>query len=65
MGLPVAMNWVVVVAGLLGLGVALLGFLAVARDARRERRYGGIALALGVALVVVLLLIAFGDDLLR
>jgi hypothetical protein len=59
------MNWAVVVAGLLGLGVALFGFLAVVRDARRERRYGGIALALGVALAVVALLIAFGDDLLR
>lgn len=59
------MSWVVVAAGLLGLAAAAVGFSAVVREALRERRYGEIILALGVVVVVVALLISFGDDLLR
>ena len=59
------MSWVVAAAGLLGLAAAAVGFSAVVREALRERRYGEILLALGVVVVVVVLLIWFGDDLLR
>jgi hypothetical protein len=58
-------NWVVLIAGVAGLAVAAYGLVAVVRDAVRTRRYADIALGAGVAAGVVVLLIVFGDRLIR
>lgn len=59
------MNVVILIAGVLGLAVAAYGFVTLAVDAWRRRQYQDIALAVGVALVIVVLLLAHGDRLLR
>ena len=58
-------NWVVLIAGIAGLLVAGYGLVALVRHAVRTRRYGDIAIALVVIVVAVMLLIAFGDRLMR
>ena len=59
------MNLVIVVAGIVGLLVAGYGFVTLTIDAWRRRQYLDIALAAGIAIMVVVLLIAYGDWLLR
>jgi len=58
-------NTVILIAGVLGLAVAGYGLLALSVDAWRRRQYADLALAPGVALVVVLVLLFYGDRLLR
>jgi len=59
------MDWVILIAGVAGLLVAGYGLVALTVHALRVRRYGDIALGSAVAVAVVLLLIAFGDRLIR
>ena len=58
-------NWVVLIAGIVGLLVAGYGLVALVRHAVRTRRYWDIAIAAVVAVVVVVLLVGFGDRLIR
>lgn len=60
-----AVNWVILIAGVVGLAVAAYGLLALVRNALRTRRYWEIAAAAAVIVGVVVLLVAFGDSLLR
>ena len=59
------MNLVIVIAGIVGLLVAGYGFVTLTVDAWRHRQYLDIVLAIAVAIAVVVLLIAYGDRLLR
>lgn len=59
------MDWLIIAAGAVGLLVAAYGFTALTIDAIRRREYLDIALASVVVLVVVWLLVAYGDRLLR
>lgn len=59
------MSRAIIVAGVAGLAAVLFGFVALTSSALRRRRYGEIALALGVAAVVIALLVTYGDNLLR
>jgi hypothetical protein len=59
------MAWLILVAGIVGLLVAAFGFVALTVDAVRRRQYLDILLAIVVAIVVVSLLVAYGDRLLR
>ena len=58
-------NWVILIAGVAGLLVAGYGLVTLVRHALRTRRYGDIAIALGVIVGVVVLLVSFGDRLVR
>ena len=58
-------NLVILIAGIVGLGVAGYSFVTLTIDAWRRRQYLDIALAAGVAIAIVVLLIAYGDRLLR
>jgi hypothetical protein len=58
-------NWVILIAGVVGLLVAGYGLVAVVRHAVRTRRYGDVAVALLVTVAVVVLLVSFGDRLIR
>jgi len=58
-------NWVIVIAGVCGLGIAAYGLVAVALEARRRRRYLDIAVAAMAAVAAVALLLAFGDRIVR
>lgn len=59
------MDWVILIAGVVGLAVAIYGFVTLAIDAVRRRQYLDVVLAAVFAGAVVWLLIAFGDRLLR
>jgi hypothetical protein len=59
------MNLVIVIAGIVGLLVAGYGFVTLTIDAWRRRQHLDIALAAAVAVAIVVLLIAYGDRLLR
>ena len=61
----VLVNWVILIAGVVGLLVAGYGLVALVRHAVRTRRYGDIAIAVVVAVAVVVLLVSFGDRLIR
>jgi len=58
-------NWVILIAGVVGLLVAAYGLVALVRNALRTHRYADIAAAALVVVAVVALLIAFGDRLIR
>jgi hypothetical protein len=58
-------NWVILIAGVVGLAVAAYGLVALVRNAVRTRRYWDIGIAVAVMAGVVVLLIAFGDRLIR
>jgi len=58
-------DWVILIAGVVGLAVAGYGFVTLALDAGRRRQYLDIILALALVVVVVFLLITFGDRLLH
>ena len=58
-------NLVIVIAGLVGLVVAGYGFVTLTIDAWRHRQYADIVVAAAVAVAVVVLLIVYGDRLLR
>ena len=58
-------NWVVLIAGVVGLAVAAYGLVAVTTQAVRRRRYADVVLAVALALVTVGLLVAFGDRIIR
>jgi hypothetical protein len=58
-------NWVIVIAGVVGLAVAAYGLVALVRNAVRTRRYWDIGIAVAVLAAVVVLLVAFGDRLIR
>jgi hypothetical protein len=58
-------NLVILIAGVVGLLVAGYGLVTLIRYALRSRRYGDIAIAVVVAVGVVLLLVSFGDRLIR
>jgi uncharacterized membrane protein SpoIIM required for sporulation len=58
-------NWVILIAGVAGLLVAGYGLVALIRHALRTRRYGDIAIAVVVIVAAVVLLISFGDRLIR
>jgi hypothetical protein len=60
-----AVDWVILIAGVVGLLVAGYGLVALVREALRTRRYADIALALIVASAAVALLVTFGDRLVR
>ena len=58
-------NWVILIAGVAGLLVAVYGLVTLTRNALRTHRYVDIAAAAVVVVAVVALLIAFGDRLIR
>jgi hypothetical protein len=58
-------NWVILIAGVAGLAVAAYGLIALVRNAVRTRRYWDIAIAVAVVAGVIVLLVAFGDRLIR
>ena len=58
-------NWVILIAGVAGLLVAGYGLVTLIRHALHTRRYGDIVIAVVVAAGVVVLLISFGDRLIR
>lgn len=59
------MSVVIVVAGVVGLAVAGVALVELCVDAARRRHYVDIGVALAVVALVVWLLIAYGDRLLR
>ena len=59
------MNALILIAGIVGLAVAGYGLIALSTDAWRRRQYVDIALGVGVAVGVVVLLVLYGDSLLR
>jgi hypothetical protein len=58
-------NALILIAGIVGLVVAGYGLIALTTDAWRRRQYLDIALGVGVAVGVVVLLVLYGDSLLR
>jgi len=58
-------NWVILIAGVAGLLVAVYGLVTHNRNALRTHRYVDIAIAVAVVVAVVVLLVAFGDRLIR
>ena len=58
-------NWVILIAGVAGLACAAYGLVALSVNAWRRRRYADIAAAVVVAVATVLLLVAFGDRIVR
>jgi hypothetical protein len=58
-------NWVVLIAGVVGLLVAGYGLVTLTRNALRARRYWDIAIAVVMVVAVVALLVAFGARLIR
>lgn len=58
-------NWVILIAGVVGLAVAAYGLVTLVRNAVRTRRYWDVAVAVVVLVGVVVLLVAFGDRLIR
>jgi hypothetical protein len=58
-------NWVILIAGVVGLAVAGYGLVTLVRGALRSRRYWDIVAAVAVVVIVVTALIAFGDRLIR
>ena len=58
-------NLVIIIAGIAGLVVAGYGFVTLSIDAWRRRQFLDIALAAAVGVAIVVLLIAYGDRLLR
>jgi len=61
----VVVNWVILIAGIVGLGVAAYGLVALTARAVRRGRYLDIALAVAVAVATMVLLAAFGDRFIR
>jgi hypothetical protein len=61
----VVVNWVILIAGIVGLGVAAYGLVALTVRAVRRRSYLDIVLAVAAAVVTVVLLAAFGDRFIR
>jgi hypothetical protein len=61
----VVVNWVIVIAGVAGLGVAGYGLVALTRQAVRRRSYLDIVVAVALTVATVALLVAFGDRLIR
>lgn len=59
------MNVLIIVLGAVGLLVALLAIVDVCVDAGRRRQYLDIGIILAVAVVTVVLLIAYGDVIMR
>ena len=55
----------ILIAGVVGLAVAGYGFVTLALDARRRGHYLDIVLAFVLVVVVVYVLITFGDRLLQ
>jgi len=58
-------NWVILIAGVAGLLVAGYGLVTLTTHAVRARRYWDVAIGGAVAVVVIVLLVAFGDRLIR
>ncbi len=61
----VVVNWVVLIAGVMGLIVAGYGLVSLTRRALRRRHLLDVALAVAVAVATVALLLAYGDRLIR
>ena len=55
----------ILIAGVVGLAVAGYGLVTLALDAGRRRQYLDIVFAVALVVVVVYVLITFGDRLLR
>jgi len=58
-------NTLILIAGIVGLAIAGYGLMALSTDAWRRRQYLDIALGVAVAVAVVVLLVVYGDSLLR
>ncbi len=58
-------NWIILIAGVTGLACAAYALVTLSIGAWRRRRYPDVAIALCVAAVTVVLLIAFGDRIIR
>jgi hypothetical protein len=58
-------NWVILIAGVAGLLVAGYGLVTLTTHAVRTRRYWDIAIGAAVLVLVIALLVAFGDRLIR
>ena len=61
----VLVNWVILIAGIVGLAVAGYGLVTLIAHAWRRGRYLDIVAAVCVAVATVVLLIAFGDRVIR
>jgi len=59
------MNALILIAGIAGLAIAGYGLIALSTDAWRRRQYPDIVLGVAVAIAVVVLLVVYGDSLLR
>lgn len=59
------MGWLILLTGVVGLSIAVYGFVALTIGAARRRQYLDIIWAVAVVIAVVSLLIAEGDRLLR
>ncbi len=60
-----AVDWVILIAGVAGLGCVGYGLFSVVAGARRRRRPTDVIVAVAVAVAAVALLVAFGDRLVR
>jgi hypothetical protein len=58
-------NLVITIGGIVGLVVAGYGFVTLSIDAWRRHQYLDIALAAGIGAAIIVLLVAYGDRLLR
>ncbi len=61
----VVVNWLILILGVVGLGVAGYGLVALTMQAVRRRRYLDIVLAVVVVLATVVLLVTFGERIIR
>lgn len=58
-------NWVILIAGVVGLGIAGYGLFALALSAWRRKDFVAIVVAVLVVVGTVVLLLSFGDRLLQ
>lgn len=59
------MTWLFVVAGVVGLAAVVFGWVSLVRHVRRTHRYIEVAFAAVVMIVVLGLLVRYGDVLLK
>lgn len=56
---------IILIAGVVGLGVAGYGLVALCLDAVRTRQYADVAVAAAIVVIVIVVLVFWGDRFLR